>query len=433
MKKLCSLDRPSSLLQSIWSILSTFKPSSPSISFNRHRQSIQMSYDSSVPLIVDNGTGFVKCGYAGSNFPEHVFPSIVGRPILRAEERLGNQEISDLMIGDQAAEHRSFLNVTHPMEHGIVKNWEDMIHLWDYTFREKLQVDPAGRKVLLTEPPMNPKRNREKMAEVMFENFNVGGVYVAIQAVLTLYAQGLQTGVVVDSGDGVTHIVPVYEGYALPHLTRRLDVAGRDVTRYLIKLLLMRGYAFNRTADFETVRGIKEKLCYTSYDLEQDKRLSEDTTVLVENYTLPDGRVIKVGSERFEAPECMFQPHLVDVEQPGMAELLFQTIQAGAVDIRQELYKHIVLSGGSSMYPGLPSRLEKEMKQLYLSKVLNGDASRLKNFKIRIEDPPRRKHMVFLGGAVLADIMKSREEFWVSKAEWEEQGVRALDRLSRSE
>lgn len=192
-----------------------------------------------------------------------------------------------------AAEHRSFLNVTHPMEHGIVKNWEDMTHLWDYTFT-KLAVDPSDRKVLLTEPPMNPKKNRERMAEIMFERYQAGGVYVAIQAVLTLYAQGtfspipssrfcllsvrltplpllifvptgLQTGVVVDSGDGVTHVVPVYEGYALPHLTKRLDVAGRDVTRYLIKLLLMRGYAFNRTADFETVRGIKEKLCYTSF------------------------------------------------------------------------------------------------------------------------------------------------------------------------
>lgn len=163
-----------------------------------------------------------------------------------------------------------------------------MTLLWDYTFSEsKLNIDTRGQKILLTEPPMNPKKNREKMAEVMFERYSFGGLYVAIQAVLTLYAQGkqtrigliedgeaeskviprsgLQTGVVVDSGDGVTHVVPVYEGYALPHLTRRLDVAGRDVTRYLIKLLLMRGYAFNRTADFETVRGIKEKLCYTRY------------------------------------------------------------------------------------------------------------------------------------------------------------------------
>ncbi|KAH7890967.1 actin actin-like protein [Phlebopus sp. FC_14] len=413
--------------------------------------------DQDSPLVVDNGTGFVKVGYAGSNFPEHVFPSVVGRPILRAEERVGSAVIKDIMIGDEAAENRNYLQVTQPMEHGIVRNWEDMKHLWDYTFDEKLRVDPRGRKVLLTEPPMNPKANRQRMVQVMFEEYGFEGVYVAIQAVLTLYAQGLTTGVVVDSGDGVTHIVPVYEGFALPHLTRRLDIAGRDVTRYLIKLLLMRGYAFNRTADFETVREIKEKLCYVSYDLDLDQRLSEETTVLVESYTvaccpifllvsflknscschtisqLPDGRTIKVGSERFEAPECMFQPHLVDVDQPGVAEMLFETIQSAALDVRSELYKHIVLSGGSSMYPGLPSRLEKEMKQLYLTRVLNGDSSRLNKFKIRIEDPPRRKHMVFLGGAVLADIMKNRSEFWISREEWFEQGVRSLDKLGRGE
>jgi len=287
--------------------------------------------------------------------------------------------------------------------------------------------------VLLTEPPMNPRANRERMCRVMFEEYGFDGVYVAIQAVLTLYAQGLNTGVVVDSGDGVTHIVPVYDGFALPHLTGRLDIAGRDVTRYLIKLLLMRGYAFNRTADFETVREIKEKLCYVSYDLQLDTRLAEETTVLVESYTLPDGRVVKIGQERFEAPECMFQPHLVDVEQPGVAEMLFSTINSAAVDVRSELYKHIVLSGGSSMYPGLPSRLEKEMKQLYLTRVLGGDPSRLNKFKIKIEDPPRRKHMVFLGGAVLADIMKNRNEFWISREEWFEQGVRSLDKLGRGE
>jgi actin-related protein 2 len=307
------------------------------------------------------------------------------------------------------------------MENGIVKRWDDMQHLWDYTFFEKMRIDPTGRKILLTEPPMNPLKNREQMAEVMFERYNFGGVYVAIQAVLALYAQGLSSGVVVDSGDGVTHIVPVYESTVLNHLTRRLDVAGRDVTRNLIALLLRRGYALNRTADFETVRQIKEKLCYVSYDLELDQRLSEDTTVLVESYTLPDGRVIRVGSERFEAPECLFQPHLVDVEQPGIAEFLFNTIQSADVDVRSSLYKAIVLSGGSSMYPGLPSRLEKELKQLWLTKVLGGNPERLnvctdapargttltrfQKFKVRIEDPPRRRHMVFLGGAVLANIV----------------------------
>lgn len=263
------------------------------------------------------------------------------------------------------------------MENGIIKKWDDMQHLWDFTFAEKMKIDPTGRKILLTEPPMNPLRNRAQMAEVMFERYSFGGVYVAIQAVLALYAQGLSSGVVVDSGDGVTHIVPVYESTVLNHLTKRLDVAGRDVTRNLISLLLRRGYALNRTADFETVRQIKEKLCYVSYDLALDQRLSEDTTVLMESYTLPDGRVIHLGSERFEAPECLFQPHLVDVEDPGMGETLFNVIQKADVDVRSSLYKAIVLSGGSSMYPGLPSRLEKELKQLWLTRVLQGDPERL--------------------------------------------------------
>lgn len=382
-------------------------------------------------IVCDNGTGFVKVGFAGTNFPEAIFPSLVGRPILRAEEKVEGLEIKDIMVGESASKLRSMLQLSYPMENGIVRNWEDMEHLWNHTFYEVMKVDPADTKIMLTEPPMNPAKNRERMAEVMFEKYKFHSVYVAIQAVLTLYAQGLLTGVVVDSGDGVTHIVPVYDGFALPHLTRRLDVAGRDVTRYLIKLLLLRGYAFNRTADFETVRQIKEKLCYVGYDLELETKLANETTVLVENYTLPDGRVIKVGSERFEAPEALFQPGLVDVEAVGMAEQLYNTIQAADIDIRSEFYKHIVLSGGSTMYPGLPSRLEKEIKQLYLTRTLNGDTSRLDKFKVRIEDPPRRKHMVFLGGAVLANIMKDKDtDFWVTKKEYQELGVtRALAKL----
>ncbi len=381
-------------------------------------------------IVCDNGTGFVKCGYAGSNFPAHIFPSLVGRPIIRAANRIDDIEVKDLMIGDEASKLRSMLEVNYPMENGMVRNWEDMCHIWDYTFGpSKLNLVPDECKILLTEPPMNPTRNREKMIEVMFEKYGFHSTYIAIQAVLTLYAQGLLTGVVVDSGDGVTHICPVYEGFALPHLTRRLDIAGRDITRYLIKLLLLRGYAFNHTADFETVRMMKEKLCYVGYDIMTEQKLAQETTFLVESYTLPDGRVIKVGGERFEASEALFQPHLINVEGQGIAELVFNSIQAAEMDMRQDLYKHIVLSGGSTMYPGLPSRLEREIKQLYLERVLKGDTDRLSKFKIRIEDPPRRKDMVFIGGAVLANVMKDRDDFWMSKAEYQEQGINVLRKL----
>ncbi|VDN11792.1 unnamed protein product [Dibothriocephalus latus] len=249
-----------------------------------------------------------------------------------------------------------------------------MIHLYDYTFGPtKLNVDTRHAKILLTEPPFNPLQNRKKMYSVMFEKYGFNAVHIAIQATLTLYAQGLMTGVVVDSGDGVTHICPVYSGHTMTHLTKRLDVAGRDITRYLIKLLLLRGYAFNQTADFETIRQMKEKLCYVAYDLQQEQSLALDTTVLVKKYTLPDGRVIKVGGEQFGAPEALFQPNLIDNESPGISEMLFSTIQSAPIDTRAEFYKYIVLSGGSTMYPGLPSRLEKEVKQLYTQNVLKGD------------------------------------------------------------
>jgi len=376
-------------------------------------------------VVCDNGTGFVKCGFAGDNFPTAVFPAMVGRPILRYEESIGDVQLQDIMVGDECAKLRHALEITYPLANGVIRSWEDMYHLWDYTW-DKLKVDPKECQIMLTEAPMNPVKNREKMIETMFEKYGFQGLYVSIQAVLTLYAQGLLTGVVVDSGDGVTHVVPVYDGYSLPHLVQRLDLAGRDITNLLIKLMLLRGYAFNRTADFETVRQIKEKFCYVGYDIQLEKKLALETTVLVESYTLPDGREIKIGAERFEAAEALFQPILADKEGKGMHELVFDTIQGADIDLRSEFYKHIVLSGGTTMYPGLPSRLEKEIKDLYLQKVLRGDESRLKNFKLKIEDPPRRKHMVFLGGAVLADIMKDKEEFWMKKKDYDEVGLRIL-------
>lgn len=211
-------------------------------------------------IVCDNGTGFVKCGFAGDNFPRSVFPCIVGRPLLRYEEQIGDTALKDVHIGDECQQLRHVLDVTYPVSNGIVQNWEDMKLVWDHTFEDKLRIAPPECKILLTDPPLNPLRNREQMMETMFETYGFSAMLVQVQAVLTLYAQGLMSGLVVDSGDGVTHVVPVVGGYSYPHLTKRLNIAGRHVTTHMVELLLRRGYAFNRSADFDTVRQLKEQV-----------------------------------------------------------------------------------------------------------------------------------------------------------------------------
>ena len=384
--------------------------------------------------VVDNGTGYLKAGFAADNLPRYTFPSIVGRPVLRAEEDIIGDDLvlKELMVGEEAAAVRQALEISYPLENGVIRNWADMEHVWNHLFYTKMNIDPKEKKVLLTEAPMNPKENRKKMIEVMMEKYGFGSMQVGIQAMLTLYAQGLLTGLVLDSGDGVTHVVAVYDGFVPQHLTRRLDVAGRHITRYLIKLLMLRGYAFNRTADFPTVADIKEKFCYVALEPAKERLLAQETTVLMEKYTLPDGRIINIGRERFEAAEALFNPSLVDVESLGMSDLVFDVIQKAEPDIRPDLYKSIVLSGGTTMYPGLPSRLEFDLRNLYIDKILKGDKSRMK-MKLHIEDPPQRKHMVFLGASVLGDIMANRPEYWISQAMYKEEGAaRLVERFSSS-
>jgi actin-related protein 2 len=251
-------------------------------------------------VVCDNGTGFVKCGYAGENFPRHAFQSIVGRPtMLRAEDAEMDSKVKmkDVMIGDEASAARQFLKIKHPLENGTIKDWGDMELLWKHTFRDVMGIckvdgdnyDCSGWKAFLTEAPGNRDGDRAQMLQVMFEVFRFDEVTVKTQAVLALYAQGLLTGSVLDSGDGVTHAVGVYQGYVLKDRTQRLDLAGRTVTRYLCDLLRRRGYSLDSTADLETVRKIKEELCFTAYDIEEARKFALETTVLVKDYKLPDG------------------------------------------------------------------------------------------------------------------------------------------------
>jgi len=382
-------------------------------------------------VVCDNGTGFIKAGYAGENFPRQQFPSMIGTPVLRDGCDVGTDRkylpsgeevrLDMNMVGDKAALWLEALDIRYPMDNGVVTNWDAMKQVWDYLFLEKMKVDPREKYVLLTEPAANPDRCRKKSIEVMFEHYQFEGMTLSLQAMLTLYAQGLITGVVLDTGDGVTHSIPVYEGFCPRHLIKRLDVAGRHVTDYLIKLLQGRGYAFNKTADRDIVRRIKEEKCYVAYDFEREKKLASETTVLVERYRLPDGSEIKIGSERFRAPEILFTPSLIDIEKPGMADMVYNMIQEADMDTRNAYFKHIVLSGGSSMYPGLSTRLQKDIIHRWLED--RELASMPTKIKIRVEDPPRRQTSVFQGASVLGEIMKDRDDFWLTRTDYEEDGL----------
>ncbi|KAL8989275.1 MAG: hypothetical protein Q9177_001805 [Variospora cf. flavescens] len=362
------------------------------------------------PIVLDNGSGTIRAGFAGEDLPKCYFPSYVGRP--KHVRVLAGALEGDVFIGRRAQELRGLLKVRYPLEHGIVTDWEDMERIWQFVYTEELKTLSEEHPVLLTEPPLNPRSNRDTAAQLLFETFNVPAIYTSIQAVLSLYASGRTTGVVLDAGDGVSHAVPVYEGFAMPNSIRRIDVAGRDVTEHMQLLFRKSGLVLHTSAEKEIVREIKEKTCYVAPDPKKEEREwiqhnGRPEGKLAE-HTLPDGKKIKIGSERWKAPEILFEPELIGLEYPGIHQIVVDAINRTDMDLRKSLFGNIVLSGGSTLCKGFGDRLLHEVQRLAV-----------KDMRIKIFAPPERKYSTWIGGSILAGLSTFRK-MWVSIDEWHE-------------
>ncbi|KAF8430286.1 actin family [Tirmania nivea] len=359
------------------------------------------------PVVIDNGSGTIKAGFAGEDVPKTHFSSFVGRP--KHPRVLAGSIEGDTFIGPKAQELRGLLKIKYPLEHGIVTDWDDMEKIWQYLYTEELKTLSEEHPVLLTEAPLNPRTNRETAAQIFFETFNVPALFTSIQAVLSLYASGRTTGIVLDAGDGVSHAVPVYEGFAIPSAIRRIDVAGRDVTEHLQMLLRKSGAVFHTSAEKEVVRLIKERTAYIALDpKKEEKEWAGGGSTKTEEYRLPDGNVLRLGSERFRAPEILFDPEIIGLEYPGIHQIVVDAINRTDLDLRKPLFANIVLSGGSTLTKGFGDRFLTEVKRLAV-----------KDMKIKIFAPPERKYSTWIGGSILAGLGTFRK-MWVSIDDWHE-------------
>lgn len=398
------------------------------------------------PVVLDNGLGNIKAGFAGEDKPRAYGPAIVGRPkyqkimagsSLAAEESVSRYNNSEAYVGSVAQQNRGLLKLNYPLEHGVVTNWDDMERLWYHTYTKELKTQPEEHPLLITEAPLNPRRNRDQMCQVLFETFNAPCVYVSVQAVLSLYALGRTTGVVLDSGDGVSHIVPVYDGFTLPTLVKRMDIAGRDITHQLAyQIRRMSGVNLLLSAELDIARAVKEKCCYVSKDAVRDEKMyggvsyshyaaqaaSGGDLAMFTSYKLPDGHSLTLGVEQFRAPEILFNPQLIGDESPGIHELTALAILKTDLDLRPTLYQNIILSGGTTLLRNFGDRLLSELKEYQNDNTvpvwgLRGTTSKETRMKIKIYAPPERKFSTWIGGSILAGLSTFRK-MWVTSKEY---------------
>jgi len=374
-------------------------------------------------VVIDNGSGSLKCGYSGGEVPEKVIPCLIGRHKFLKTAISSDSGTGEELLGEDARNARGILQLRHPISHGHIKHWPDMEKLWALCYSELGITKTEENPVHLTEPPLNPRATREKTASIFFEQFGTPALYMSIQAVLSLYAAGRSTGLALDCGEGVCHSVPMIEGFMIPYALERSDLGGFDVDFLLKRLLRRSGYTFNTSAELEIVRDIKETTCSINPKTQRnvaeavrDMNKGGSLHVGSKFYTLPDKTVIEISAEREWAPECLFHPILAGKEDLGVHELVQVAISRAPVDNRTSLWNSIILSGGSTLFPSFPARMLAELRRFTS-----------KETKMRISASPNRHHSAYVGGSILASL-SSFKKLWVTKREYDEIGPHVLAR-----
>ncbi|OWF34768.1 actin, muscle-like [Mizuhopecten yessoensis] len=355
-----------------------------------------------IALVVDNGSHSCKAGFANENTPRVFIPSIVGHP----RDELKGTSKKDCFIGGEVRDIREMLALRNPIEFGVINNWDGMEKLWQYIFHDQLRAPPDEHPVLLTRPPHNPRGVTEKMTEIMFETFNTPALYIAVTGELSLLSIGQDTGLVLDSGEITTHAMRIYKGRCASLRCDRVDYAGQDLTSYLTRKLREKGCSFTKGTEYDVVRDIKRTMCCVSSDFESDLSSSGTETI----YQLPDGSKINIGNERFHCPEILFNPKTDGIEFPGIHELINITIQKADASLHKDMYNNIVLSGGTTMFPGIAERLTKELKC-----GLNVTA------EVNVIADKNRDYLAWTGGA-MAGNLSTFEKICVKIEEYDEVG-----------
>ncbi|XP_031244867.1 actin-85C-like isoform X1 [Mastomys coucha] len=367
------------------------------------------------PLICDYGSGFSKVGFAGAQAPRAVFPTILGK--MKHTNVLEGLEEKDWFIGAETQSNRTELNMYYPISRGVITNWDNVEKIWHYSFYHSLQIAPEQHPILITEAPLTSKEAKSRMTQILFETFNFPALYTANQAVLSLYASGRISGTTIESGDGMTYFVPIMNGYPLHLSTTKLDIAGQDLTLYLMKLLSDNGNVLETIADFEYIRDLKDKYCYVALDYEREMTKTSAPS-FQKKFTLPDGKEINLGQEAFMCSEALFNTSLLERTKPGIHMHTLESIMSCEKSHWRTLFSYIILSGGTGACSGLQFRLKKEM-----AKLVSPD------FCLKVVTSPYAKYGAWIGASILCSLPMFKD-MWITNHEYLEIGPSVICRRS---